>query len=240
MIFLKGKQKTILPWSWPWRNSNGEQLKPFQAFMSRKFTYTYLMIIWVIWITIGRGPEYLCYANGGGLSCIGGIWPADLIDAPLRFFFSLLIAPIFHNSNEHIIFVSFGFLLFVQSFEARLGSLRTYILFMIFTCITALIMSSVMNISELIWTESTLLDEGFSRNWMGGSAGFFGLIGASSHQCKNMLLIPVIAITFEYWNHFFHGISFYTSSAHMISLISGFIIWGFWTGNLRNSRDNSS
>ena len=227
-------KKPLFPWSWPWRDSTGEVLKSYHVFLSRKFTFTYLIIIWTIWLTMGTGPEYDCYVTGGWLSCIGGIWPADIIDAPLHFFSSLLIAPIFHNSNEHIIFVTFGFLLFVQSFEARLGALRTYFLFMLFTCISALIIATIMNISDSIWPESTLLAEGYSRNWMGGSAGFFGIIGASSHQSKNVLVIPAIAISFESWNHFLHGISFFTSSAHMVSLICGFIIWGFWTGNLRN------
>ena len=232
------EKKTLFPWSWPWRDSTGEVLKPYQAFLSRKFTYTYLIIIWLIWLTKGQGPEYDCYINSGGLYCIGGIWPADIVNAPLNFFASLLIAPIFHNSNEHIIFVTFGFLLFVQSFEIRQGALRTYFLFMLFTCIAALIIATVMNISDFIWPESKLLAEGFSRNWMGGSAGFYGIIGASSHQSKNVWVIPAIAITFESWNYFIHGISFFTSSAHMVSLVCGFIIWGYWSGNLRQSTNN--
>ena len=232
------ENKTLFPWSWPWRDSTGKVLKPYQAFLSRKFAYTYLIIIWLIWLTLGRGPEYGCHIAGGGLYCIGGIWPADIVNAPLHFFSSLLIAPIFHNSNEHIIFVTFGFLLFVQSFETRLGALRTYFLFMLFTCIAALIMATLMNISDFIWPESELLAEGFSRNWMGGSAGFYGIIGASSHQSKNVWVIPAIAIGFESWNHFLHGISFFTSSAHMISLFCGFFIWGYWSGNLRRTAKN--
>ncbi len=232
------EKKTLFPWSLPWCNSTGEVLKPYQAFLSRKFTYTYLIIIWLIWLTLGRGPENECYDSDGGLFCIGGIWPADIIDAPLHFFSSLLIAPVFHNSNEHIFFVTVGFLIFVQSFEARLGALRTYFLFMLFTCIAALIMATVMNASDLIWPESKLLAEGFSRNWMGGSAGFYGIIGASAHQSRYVWMIPAIAIGFESWNHFLHGISLFTSSAHMISLICGFFVWGYWTGNLRQSAKN--
>lgn len=182
---------------------------------------------------MGSGPEKDCNYTNEMISCIGGLWPAGLIDAPLHFFTSLLIAPIYHNSNEHIIFVSVGFMLFVQSFELRQGSVQTYFLFMLFTSITALAMAVAMNSAELFWPESELLATGFSRNWMGGSAGFYGIIGASAHQTKKMWVIPTIAIAFEYWNHFLHGISIFTSSAHMISLISGFIIWGYWTGNLR-------
>jgi len=31
----------------------------------------------------------------------------------------------------------------------------------------------------------------------------------------------------------------YTSIGHMVALIAGFLLWGWWTGNLRKSIDSS-
>ena len=233
---MDGK-RGVFPWSWPWCDINGKRLRPYQIFLSRKFSFNYLIIIWIIWIFVGNGPEKTCDYTNDMISCIGGLWPTGLFDAPLHFFTSLVIAPIFHNSNEHIIFVSVGLMIFVQSFELRQGLLQTYFLFMLFTSITAITMAVIMNTLEIFLPGSQLLASGLSRNWMGGSAGFYGIIGASAHQTKNKWVVPSIAIGFESWNHFLHGISIFTSSAHMISLISGFIIWGYWTGNLGRSQN---
>ncbi len=224
----------FFPWSWPWCSLKGVPLRPLELFLSRKFTFSYLFIIWIFWLTDITGPANDCYLTGGGISCMNGLWAGDLVDAPIRFFTSLFVIPFFHRDTTHIVFVTMSFLVFVQSFEVREGAIRTYILFMICLSGAALGVSFGMHIGELIYPNSEFLANGFARNWSGGSAGFFGIIGASSHQTRHLWLVPIIAIIFETWNHFINGISALTSSAHMVSMTVGFLLWGYWISS--NSR----
>lgn len=129
-----------------------------------------------------------------------------------------------------------SFLVFVQSFEVREGAIRTYILFMICLSVAAIGVSIGMHIGELIYPDSEFLRGGFARNWNGGSAGFFGLIGASSHQVRKVWMVPTIAVAFEMWNHFFNGIGALTSAAHMLSMTVGFLLWGYWISSHSESR----
>jgi len=228
-----------LPWTWPWCTLQGRPMRPLELFVSRKFSYGYLAIIWAIWLGHGVGPLDNCVELGGGLSCTGAIWPTDIYRSPLRYISALLIGPIFHNSSEHIIFVTVTFFWLVQSFEIREGAVRTLILFLVCTAIAATLVSIVMITAGHFWPDDPLLASGLSRAWMGGSGGLFGIIGASSHQSRRRWLVPAIAVTFEFWNHFSHGTSIFTSSGHMVALAGGFLIWGWWTSNLRKSVDSS-
>ena len=233
---MSGGKIPFFPWSWPWCDSNGLPLRPLELFLSRKFTFSYLILIWVFWLSDMTGPPNDCYITGGGYSCIAGIWPGDLVDAPIRFFTSLLIIPFFHHDTPHIMFVTMSFLVFVQSFEAREGAIRTYVLFMICLSLTAIGVSIGMHIGELIYPDSEFIRSGFARNWNGGSAGMFGIIGASSHQARKAWLVPTIAIVFEMWNHFINGIGTLTSTAHMMSMTVGFLLWGYWISSHSESR----
>ena len=233
---MSGGKISFFPWSWPWCDSNGLPLRPLELFLSRKFTFSYLILIWVFWLSDMTGPPNDCYITGGGYSCITGIWPGDLVDAPIRFFTSLLVIPFFHHDTPHIMFVTMSFLVFVQSFEAREGAIRTYVLFMICLSLTAIGVSIGMHIGELIYPDSEFIRSGFARNWNGGSAGMFGIIGASSHQARKAWLVPTIAIVFEMWNHFINGIGTLTSTAHMMSMTVGFLLWGYWISSHSESR----
>ncbi len=232
---MSKEKNPFLPWSWPWCGSTGVPLRPLELFLSRKFTFSYLIIIWILWLLDLTGPANDCYITGGGYSCISGLWAGDLVDSPVRFFTSLFVIPFFHHDTTHIVFVSMSFLVFVQSFEVREGAIRTYFLFMICLSAAAVLVSIGMHIGELIYTDSEFLRSGFARNWNGGSAGFFGIIGASSHQSRKVWMVPLIAIIFETWNHFFNGIGALTSSAHMISMAAGFLLWGYWISSSSES-----
>jgi hypothetical protein len=107
---------------------------------------------------------------------------------------------------------------------------------MICLSVAAIGVSIGMHIGELFYPDSDFLLSGFARNWNGGSAGFFGIIGASAHQARKVWLIPTIAVAFEAWNHFFNGIGILTSSAHMVSMAVGFLLWGYWISNHSESR----
>ena len=227
---MKKQSLPVLPWTWTWRALDGRPLRPLELFLSRKFSFVYLAVIWAIWFGWGLGPEHECIDLGARLKCVGGLWPEEVFSDPLKFLVGIIVAPWFHNSWEHILFVTMGFMIFVQSFEVRTGSIKTILLFFSTIALAGILVALVMNLGEVLWPDSNLIEQGMGRNWMGGSAGFFGIIGASTHQSKSRAIVPLLAIIFEVWNSIQSGNSPFTSSAHMVSLLYGYLAWGWWTG----------
>ena len=197
--------------------------------LSRKFSIFYLVVIWAIWL--GYEGELECIDVGGTLGCVGALWPEEIITNPLKFLVSLVLAPWFHHGGgEHIFFVTLGFMLFMQSFEVREGSIKATLMFFGSVAAAGILVALTMNFGHMLWPNSEVINQGMWRNWKGGSVGFFGIIGASAHQSNTTWLVIVIAIIFEIWNYVSHGISTFTSVAHMASMAFGFIYWGWWTG----------
>ena len=197
--------------------------------LSRKFSIFYLVVIWAIWL--GYEGELECIDVGGTLGCVGALWPEEIITNPLKFLVSLVLAPWFHHGGgEHIFFVTLGFMLFMQSFEVREGSIKATLMFFGSVAAAGILVALTMNFGHMLWPNSEVINQGMWRNWKGGSVGFFGIIGASAHQSNTTWLVIVIAIIFEIWNYVSHGISTFTSVAHMTSMAFGFIYWGWWTG----------
>lgn len=218
----------LFAWAWPWCDSNGKILNPLDLLKSRTFSYTYLVIIWVIWLIPTLGPAHDCYSTNSAFDCAHGLWPSDLIDAPLQYFMALIPMVLFHNTLIHILFVSTGVMIFVQSFESRESAKETFGLFMACTAIAGVTVSIGMLLSQLIWPDSETLAIGFSRNWIGGSAGFYGVIGASAHHSRIVWFVPLLIFMFELWNHFYNDISIFTASAHMVAMAAGFFLWHQW------------
>lgn len=223
--------KPLIPWSWPWRDKQGEPLRPLQLFLNRKFTLSYIGIVWLIWLLPSLGPEHNCYIPDSGFDCSGGLWPSDLVNAPLTFLTTMSVMFLYHNTLVHILFVTTGFIIFVQSFETRENALSTLSVFLATTFIAAILVSLGMNLGSTIWPKSELLSAGMGRNWMGGSAGFYGVIGAAAHHSRIVWFVPLLIAIFEVWNHLGNDISLFTSMAHMIAMAAGFIIWSRWNRN---------
>ena len=218
-----------LPWTWPWCAVDGRPLRPMELLLSRKFSILYLAVIWPLWL--GYGGDLECIDVGGTLGCIGALWPEEIISNPLKFLVSLVLAPWFHHSGgEHIFFVTLGFMLFMQSFEVREGSVKAALMFFSSVAVAGILVALSMNMGDVLWPNNDIINQGIGRNWKGGSAGFFGIIGASAHQSNSRWLVILIAVIFETWNYYTHGISTFTSVAHMMSMAYGFLIWGWWTG----------
>ena len=229
---LAAERLPALPWTWPWCAVDGRPLRPLELLLSRKFSILYLAVIWVLWLGLVPGGKFDCIEFGGRLGCVGGLWPEEIISKPLKFLFSLVVAPWFHHDGgEHIFFVTcFGFMIFVQSFEVREGSVKTFLIFFTSIAFAGILVALAMNMGDMLWPDNEIINQGMGRSWIGGSAGFFGIIGASAHQSNSRWLVILIAVIFETWNYYTHGISTFTSVAHMMSMAYGFLIWGWWTG----------
>ena len=220
----------ILPLFWPWTDAERRVLSAKEFIRSRSFSLIYLIGIITIWATLGFGHwgSLRCDTLGEQLACSSAIWPNKLIDAPHEYLLSFFTSPWFHNDFSHIIFIIISFIIFIQSFEAKAGSKSTAILFFGTIAFTSIVAGIIFNSGAYFWPDNEIFTHPMSRSWMGGSIGLMGIIGALSHQSRWKWLIPIILLSFEYWNSEYNGISEYITWGHLSSALFGFVVWGIY------------
>ena len=214
----------IIPLFFPWKDSNGKILNLFQLYSSRFFTINFLIIIWTFWFLFGDMSTIYCITPNEKIGCSAAIWHKNW-NSPAKYFISFFTAPFFYNSEQHIRFTTISFLIFVQSFEAKVGSLNTIKLFFITNISISILGGITSNFGSILFPELEIFSYMLERNWMGASGAFMGIIGAMSHLCRFRLLFPIAVLFFESWNFFINGISLSISITHVIGCVFGYCFW---------------
>jgi len=224
------QEPPILPLFWPWTDAERRVLFAKEFLRSRSFSLIYLSGIITIWATLGFGHwgSLRCDTLGEQLACSSAIWPNKLVDAPHEYLLSFFTSPWFHNDFHHIIFIIISFIIFTQSFEVKAGPKSTAIIFFGAIAFTSIVAGIIFNTGAHFWPDNEIFTHPMSRSWMGGSIGLMGILGALSHQSRWKWLIPIILLSFEYWNSEYNGISEYITWGHLSSALFGFVVWGIY------------
>ena len=209
------RREPLLPLYFPWTDGEHRALSLRDFLFSRSFSIVYITSIILI-------PYFF------GFSRWGAITPSKLFSEPHEYLLSFFTVPFVHYGTEHITQVTIAFIIFCQSFENRAGSKETAILFFATIAFTGLAMGLFTNVGNSLSPGTELFSHAMGRSWMGGSIGFFGIIGAMSHYSRKKWLIPVILVSFEYWNHFENGMNEYINMGHLCSALFGFVAWGLY------------
>jgi hypothetical protein len=232
--------KPILPILLPWRDYQGNVLNIENFLRTRKFTLIYAITIVGVWNFIGSTPHWSdCYSVDFQITCATTIWAGEMFTSPINFLISFFTAPWFHNSYQHIFFVTFCTLIFTQSFEGINGTKATIFLFFGIIAIVSIICGLSMHIGHYLFPEYALFSDGLQRIWSGGSVGFMGLIGALANHSRYKWLMPAMLFTFEFWNRYFNGISTYITLAHLMAATIGFFFWGWYIREQQILAENS-
>lgn len=220
----------LVPYQWPWTDEFGRKLSLGQVLWTRKFSIAFLAITWGIVSILGFASTRNCDTWQLAFACDRAIWMIELKTAPWEFIKSWYTAPFFHNGLDHLLFVTiFGMLMPVQSFEVQYGSKATIYIFLITYTFIGLFNGLFFNWGIAMWPDVEFFQFGFERSWMGGSVGFYGVIGALSFLGKKKWLMILLVICFEMINHFGLGIAIHISFIHMLSSIIGFVSgWLMW------------
>ncbi|MEO9964576.1 MAG: hypothetical protein ABJF11_02235 [Reichenbachiella sp.] len=221
------QERTILLWPWSIPGHKKASLKG--VLWSRKYSSFYLMISWTLVALFGFASNRDCDTSWQlSLLCDQAIWLIKLKTEPLTFMQSLITSAWIHNGLEHLLFVTFfGVILIVQSFEAHYGTRRTVLIFFASHTLIGITYALIFNIGLTWWPDSTFIGYGFERNWMGGSVGFFALIGAFSVLHQKGWILFITAAAFELINHFVLGTSIHISMIHLLCLLYG-ILFSRW------------
>ncbi|MEO9803209.1 MAG: hypothetical protein ABJF04_08185 [Reichenbachiella sp.] len=220
----KHTSEQLIPYQWFWTNPFGERMGFVEWLKSRPFTVSYLIIVWSIIGALGFASTRNCDETWQlAFACDRAIWMIKMVTEPVAYFFSWFTAPFFHNGLDHILFVSiFGFLMPVQSFEVQHGSKATFIIFFVSYVFIGIFFGTFFNVGLAYWPDSEFFQFGFERNWMGGSVGFYAIIGALGFCSRKKWFLALLVICFEVINLTVIGIDIHISFIHVISFISGF------------------
>ena len=221
----KRTQDQLIPYQWFWTNTDGNRMGIFEWIKSRPFTICYLVTIWSIIGILGFSSTRDCDQTWQlAFACDRAIWMIKMITEPLNYILSWFTAPFFHNGLDHILFVTiFGFLLPVQSFEVQYGAKPTAIIFFAAYVFVGIFFGIFFNVGIAFWPDVEFFSFGFTRNWMGGSVGFYALIGALAYTSQRQWVLPLLIVCFEILNLTVIKIDVHISFIHVMSATSGFL-----------------
>lgn len=221
----KHTNEQLIPYQWFWTNVYGERMGFVEWAKSRPFTIIYLVIVWSIIGVLGFASTRNCEETWQmAFACERAIWMIKIVTEPLNYVMSWFTAPFFHNGLDHILFVSiFGFLMPVQSFEVQNGTKSTVIIFFVSYIFVGIFFGTLFNVGIAYWPDNEFFQFGFVRNWMGGSVGFYALIGALAYTSRKQWFLLLLIGCFEVINLTVIGIDVHISFIHVMSATSGFL-----------------
>jgi len=221
-----------VPYQWPWTDLYNRPM-PFKKWLwSRKFSLFYLAIIWSIVAILDFASTRRCEETWQlAFQCEQAVWMIKFYTEPWQFFSSLFTTPYFHNGLDHILFVTvFGFMLPVQSFEVQHGSKATAILFVLSYVFVVPFFGFLFNLGLEYWPTEEIILFGFERNWMGGSLGLYGIIGALSFFSRKRWFLLLMVLCFEIFiNQMIVHIDIHISLIHLASTSAGWTMCWVWT-----------
>jgi len=223
-------RNNLVSYQWPWTDVHGRRMSFKAWFWSRKFSILYLVVIWGIVAILGFGSTRNCHSTWQlAFQCEQAIWMIEYKTAFGSFVQSFFTTPFFHNGIDHILFVMlFGIVMPVQSFEVQQGTKLTFGIFMLTYAMIGLFNGWLINFGNLHWPDVPFFVDGFERNWMGGSVGFYGIIGALSYTSRKKWVLMVLVLVFESFNRFVLGINPFIPFIHITSATFGFIQCWIW------------
>ncbi|MEQ9404619.1 MAG: hypothetical protein RIM99_13590 [Cyclobacteriaceae bacterium] len=222
----KNSSTRLLPFSWPWRGVDNSKVSLRQALLSRKFSILYLLVIWGIVGALDFASTRNCTGTWQlALQCEYAFWVSNLTNAPFLFLRNVFTCMLLHNGLDHILFVTIlGFLVIVQSYEVRFGFKETALMFLLAYFVVGFIFGVFYQGGLSIWPENEFFQFAYERSWMGGSLGFFFILGAISNSSRKPYVMLSFPFIFEGFNFFVLDIDFHISLMHLVSATCGFFI----------------
>mgnify|MGYP001494115886 FL=1 len=226
--------RPVNPLLWPWKDEEHTNLALKPWLISRGFTFSFLAVSWLSIAILGFGSSWNCSESWQNeLICSAAIYANNIFTEPHAFIFSWFTGVWFSNGLDHIIYVTCGFVIFVQSYERRMGTKNTVFLFLSGTAVVSTVVAVGINYGYAAFPSDELFITGMSRNWMGGSVGMFTIMGALLHCSRRPLVLLIPVILFEIWNGQ-TNISLLTSSAHMVAITYGYTMGYYMQRNHAN------
>lgn len=179
------------------------------------FTAGYLLVAWAAAFLVTRpetGAESLLLFHVPDLS-------ADV----RRGLAALFTAPWLNAGPLQLVYVTVLLLVFGAPVESREGTLRAGAVFFGTSAIAAVVAGTLLHIIYPAFLDTPTLASAWTRAWVGGSAGCFGLIGATAARSQRLGTFLGLAVLWE-MNVWYWRLQNYTPMFHFAALATGFLI----------------
>jgi len=222
-----------VPYQWPWKDKFGANYTSLKNWVfSRKFSIGYLAIVWILLAILGFATRRRCEGSWETeFMCHWTMWMGEFKTDFPHFILTSFTTAWFHNDFVHILFVTiFGFLFPVQAFEEQFGTKNTIKIYFASYLFIGLFMGTIINTLALIdgVKDSHFVINGFSRAWMGGSVGIFGIIGGLSYFSSKKWFLWSLVLFFEILNYSLLGNNIHISLIHISCVSFGWIYCWVW------------
>lgn len=147
----------------------------------------------------------------------------DLSQDRLGFLLSMLTAPWLNHNLVQLVYVTLLLLLAGIPFEVREGTGRTVVIFFGTTLAGAVAAGILLHLLYPELVDSPFWQQAWERTWSGGSAGAFGLIGATAARARRPLPLLALVVLWEA-NLVVWYLREYTPAFHLSALAVGFIV----------------
>lgn len=210
----------------PWGDGSGRPRRSgWQRFSSAPAVMIYLIVSWVLFLpfaTVQRGILQLPWE----LTERFGYAIPDLMRSPLSALTSLVTAPLVNHDIIQLVYVTVLLLVFGLPFEAREGTRRFLVVFVLVGALGALVAGVLLHVIYPDVSAHPVLETAWERTWSGGSAGAFGIMGGVAARARNPW--PLLAF-FAFWelNVGWWFLRSYTPAFHMTALVGGFLLVRF-------------
>ncbi len=222
MMSIPGSRADRLASHFPWTDGKG---RPWRGWMRlplmSPFVIAYTLLAWAVFLPFAerRGRHYWIDDDAIGRLLFQ---VPDLTNDPIRAILTIVTGPWINHDSLQLIYVTALLLIFGIVFELREGTRRMVIIFFGTSFIAALFSGVLLHlIYPHVW-DTRFLEIAWNRNWTGGSAGCFGLLGAFAARAQRPGLLLAL---FVLWECFIWWVNLrnYTSAFHLAALAGGFI-----------------
>lgn len=136
---------------------------------------------------------------------------------------SLFTAPFFNHNAVQLVYVILLLLLFGISFEYREGWWRTILVFFVSSFAGAVSAGLLLHLVYPDLVDTPLLQQAWNRSWSGGSAGCFGIMGATAARAPVPWPMLILIVGWEATVVTVY-LREYTPAFHLSALLAGFVL----------------
>lgn len=206
----------------PWSDGSGRHHQGVRRLLAAPMTGLYVLITWTVFVLLAVPSDDKWFVLGQATKDAYAFRIPQLSTDPFAAARAFLVAPFLNHEALQLGAITVLVLLFGITFESREGSAR-FVLIFLGAGATAVFVAGILLHAVHPFVDHPILDRAWTRAWVGGSAGGFGVLGAIAARARNPW--PLMAF-FVFWelNVGWWYLQSFTPAFHLTALWIGFTV----------------
>jgi membrane associated rhomboid family serine protease len=165
-----------------------------EALLRVPFILTFLLVAWSLFLPLVRPDGWIPSVLRPHIGFVATLWQQDPLRAFIQSHFGILI----QHSWGQIIYVTIFVTLVGIPFEAREGTLRTFVIFY-GSCLTGVALLVLLILAAPLNGGASWSHHMAQISWSGASVGCFGLLGATLATARKPQYLVAAWLAYEYF-----------------------------------------